>query len=60
MNSTMPKCKMTVLKRTLNKDLFNEYIDDQYEDINPCEVFKDGQEIIIDPNLATSIPKTMS
>lgn len=56
----MPKCKMTVLKRTLNKDLFNEYIDDQYEDINPCEVFKDGQEIIIDPNLATSIPKTMS
>lgn len=48
----MPKCKITVIKRALNKDLIEEFIDDMYKDIKPCEIFKDGQEIIIDPNLA--------
>lgn len=52
MNLSMPKCKITVLKRTLNKDLIDEYIEDQYKDIKPCEVFKDGQQMIIDPNTA--------
>lgn len=52
MESSMPKCKITVLKRSLNKDLIDEYIEDRYKDMKPCEVFKDGQEIIIDPNLA--------
>ena len=48
----MPKCKITVVKRSLNKDLIEEFIDDAYKDIKPCDIFKDGQEIIIDPNLA--------
>lgn len=52
MNSPMPKCKITVVKRTLNKDLIDEYIDDQLTDLKACDVFKDGQEIIIDPNTA--------
>jgi len=38
MVSFMPKCKITVLKRGLNKDLIDEYIDDAYHDIKPCEV----------------------
>ena len=48
----MPKCKITVLKRSLNNDLIEEYIEDIYKDMKPCEIFKDGQELIIDPNLA--------
>jgi len=52
MEISMPKCKITVLKRSLNSDLIEEYIEDIYKDIKPCEIFKDGQELIIDPNLA--------
>ena len=52
MEISMPKCKITVLKRSLNNDLIEEYIEDIYKDMKPCEIFKDGQELIIDPNLA--------
>ena len=48
MSSEMPKCKITVLKRTLNQDLIDAYLDDEYGDIGPCERFKDGQEIVIE------------
>jgi len=47
----MPKCRITVLKRSLNKDLIEDYLDDTYHDLKPCDIFKDGQEIIIDPNV---------
>jgi len=47
MESSMPKCKITVLKRGLNRDLIEEYIEDVYKDMKPCEIFKDGQELII-------------
>ena len=52
MSSFLPKCKITVLKRSLNKDLIDEFISDEYSDMQPCEIFKEGQEIVIDPNLA--------
>lgn len=48
----LPKCKITVIKRTINRDLLEEYIEDKFKDMKLCERFKDGQEIIIDPNLA--------
>ena len=32
MSSEMPKCKITVLKRTINQDLIDEYLDDSYKD----------------------------
>jgi uncharacterized repeat protein (TIGR04076 family) len=48
MSYEMPKCKITVLKRCLNKDLIETYLDDEYRNIGPCEIFKDGQVIIID------------
>ncbi|MFX0001985.1 MAG: TIGR04076 family protein [Candidatus Hodarchaeota archaeon] len=51
MNSKIPKCKITVIKRMLNQDLIDEYIEDRLKDIKVCDAFKDGQEIIIDNNL---------
>ncbi|MFW9952056.1 MAG: TIGR04076 family protein [Candidatus Thorarchaeota archaeon] len=51
MNSPMPKCKITVIKRTLNQDLIDEYIEDRLKGIKACDVFEDGQEIIINNNL---------
>ena len=50
MSEMMPKCKITVIKTTLNKDLIDEYVIDQYKGMDKCEIFKEGQEIIIDPN----------
>jgi uncharacterized repeat protein (TIGR04076 family) len=51
----LPNCKITILKRTLNQDLIDKYIIEDFQGITPCEKFKDGQEIVIDPNTA-SIP----
>ena len=48
MSYEMPKCRITVLKRTVNQDLIDEYLDDELRDIGLCECFRDGQEIIID------------
>lgn len=48
MSSEMPKCKITVLKRSINQDLIDEYLDDEYGKIGPCECFRDGQEIVIE------------
>ena len=40
----MAQCKITVIKRMLNKDLAEEYIKNPVE---PCPFFKDGQEFIV-------------
>ena len=52
----LSKCKITVIKRTLNKDLVDDYIKEKYQDIKPCERFEDGQEFELDPN-KTFIPE---
>ena len=52
----MPKCKITVLKRTLNKDLLEEYLEDKYKDMKPCEIFKDKQEFVLKGDDAFSQP----
>ena len=49
----LPNLKITVLKRTLNQDLIDKFITDEYKGMTKCEKFEDGQEIIIDPNTAT-------
>ena len=36
----MPRCRITVVKRSLNSDLAKEFIKSE---VGPCEVFKDGQ-----------------
>ena len=56
MSSYLPKCKITVIKRSLNKDLIDQFISEEYTGMKPCEIFKEGQEIIIDPNTG-KIPK---
>ena len=50
MSSGLPRCKITVLKRTLNQDLVEEYLDDAYKDTGLCECFEDGQEFVIEPD----------
>jgi len=41
-------CNITVLKRTVNRDLIDEYVDDEYKNIGACERFSDGQEFVVD------------
>lgn len=54
--SKLSKCKITIIKRTINKDLIEEYLIEDYKDMKLCERFKDAQEFIIDPNSA-SVPE---
>jgi uncharacterized repeat protein (TIGR04076 family) len=48
MSFEMPKCRITVLKRTINQDLIDEYLDDEYKGIGLCDCLRDGQEIVIE------------
>ena len=50
MPSQMPECRITVLKRTINQDLIDEYLDDSFRDIGLCECFEEGQEFVVDPS----------
>lgn len=50
MSYGMPKCKITVLKKTVNQDLIDEYLDNEYKNHGVCECFRDGQEFVIDPS----------
>ena len=43
MSSELPKCKITVLKRIINQDLIDEYLEDSYREIGLCECFEEGQ-----------------
>ena len=51
----MPRCKITVLKRTVNQDLIDGYLEDQYMDMAPCEWFTDGQEFVIESQEELSV-----
>lgn len=48
MASEMPKCKITVLKRTINQDLIDEYLADEHQEMGLCEAFTDGQEFVLE------------
>jgi uncharacterized repeat protein (TIGR04076 family) len=55
MPSVPPRVKITVLKRTLNPELIEEYLDDAYPDhTGLCEAFQEGEEFIAD---AWSVPE---
>ena len=43
----MPKCKITVIKRLINQDLADEYLD-VAGDFEACDRFSDGQEIVVE------------
>ena len=50
MPSEMPQCRIAVLKRTINQDLIDEYLDDSYEHTGLCECFGEGEDFfVIDP-----------
>ena len=44
----MAKCKITVVRRTINQELIDEYVGDTREDFGRCGAFEDGQEFVID------------
>ncbi len=45
----MIKCKITVLKRSFNKELVDQYVENSRKiNFGPCEVFKEGQEFLTD------------
>ena len=48
MSSGFAKCRVTVLKRTVNEDLAEEFLVEEYREIKPCEVFEEGQEFVLD------------
>jgi uncharacterized repeat protein (TIGR04076 family) len=48
MSLELPKCKVTVVKRTINQDLIDEYLEDAYQDVGLCESFEEGQEFVIE------------
>ena len=50
----MPSCKITVLKKTFNQDLIDEYLQEECKPRGPCECFEEGQEFIINPS---QVPK---
>lgn len=57
MPSEISKCKITVVKRTINQDLIDEYIEDRYRDhIGLCQIFKDNQEFLLKDENAFSQP----
>ncbi len=49
MSGEIRKIRISVIKRSINQDLIDEYIDDEYKDMGLCNMFKDKQEFIIDP-----------
>ena len=42
------KCRITVLRRSLDQELISEFVDSTYAGMEPCEAFEDGQEFIVD------------
>lgn len=49
----MAKCRITVLKRTVHRDLIDEYWKEGIAvQSGPCERFEDGQEFTLDDTLA--------
>ena len=48
MSSSSPKCTITVLKRTLNQDLIEAYLQNPSEHPGMCEAFQEGQVFNVD------------
>jgi uncharacterized repeat protein (TIGR04076 family) len=46
--ASLSKCRITVLRRTFDRELIAQFIDDGHADMAPCEVLRDGQEFIVE------------
>jgi uncharacterized repeat protein (TIGR04076 family) len=42
------KCKITVLKKALNKDFAEKFLESEYSNISLCDCFQEGDGFIID------------
>lgn len=42
-----PKCRITVIKRTINQDLINDYMKDEMKSNNLCSKFKEGNQFLV-------------
>jgi uncharacterized repeat protein (TIGR04076 family) len=47
MTVSMPKCKITVLKKMVNQDIADQYLETSGS-WGACDQFRDGQEIIVE------------
>jgi len=47
MTVLVSRCKITVLKRTLDVELISEFLDEKRGSLKPCEACADGQEYIV-------------
>jgi uncharacterized repeat protein (TIGR04076 family) len=47
MTYAMPKCRITVLKRTLNQELADQYLGAEGE-FGACDQFQEGQQFIVE------------
>jgi uncharacterized repeat protein (TIGR04076 family) len=46
--ASLSKCKITVLRRGLDRELISEFLDESCGDMKRCGTFEDGQEFIVD------------
>ena len=44
----MANCKITVLRRTIHRDLMDDYLDEERGTWDRCQAFEDGQEFLIE------------
>ena len=44
----MAKCKITVVKRSINQELIDEYLRKTGQDVGRCTAFEDGQEFTVE------------
>ncbi len=42
-----PKCKITVIKRSLNQDVIDEYMKEEMKNNNLCSALKEGDEFFV-------------
>ncbi|MFO7667669.1 MAG: TIGR04076 family protein [Desulfobacterales bacterium] len=42
-----PKCKITVIKRSLNQDIIDGYMKDGMKNSSLCSIFKEGDEFLV-------------
>lgn len=43
----LPKCKITVIQRAVNKDLIDAYMSDGMKSYNRCGKFREGDEFLV-------------
>ena len=44
----MANCRITVIRRTIHRDLMNEHMDEERGTFDRCQAFEDGQEFFIE------------